>query len=43
MGILTFQSPDALLQQVVRTVSENLRTLRVQNFGFDEQNGVSTP
>ncbi|GHU66463.1 hypothetical protein FACS1894184_04510 [Clostridia bacterium] len=30
------QSPDGLSQDVVRTVSENLRTLRVQNFGFDE-------
>lgn len=29
-------TPDGLSQQVVRTVSENCRTLRVQNFGFDE-------
>ncbi|MDR2736589.1 MAG: hypothetical protein LBB49_03385, partial [Gracilibacteraceae bacterium] len=28
--------PDGLSQQIVRTVSENCRTLRVQNFGFDE-------
>jgi hypothetical protein len=30
------KSADGLSQQVVRTVSENCRTLRVQNFGFDE-------
>jgi hypothetical protein len=29
-------APDGLSQQVVRTVSENCRTLRVQSFGFDE-------
>ncbi|MCL2757421.1 MAG: DUF499 domain-containing protein, partial [Coriobacteriia bacterium] len=29
------KSPDGLSQQVVRTVTENCRTLRVQNFGFD--------
>jgi predicted AAA+ superfamily ATPase len=30
------RSPDGLSQQVVRTVSENLRTLRVQDFRFEE-------
>ena len=30
------KSEDGLSQQVVRTVSENCRTLKVQNFGFDE-------
>jgi predicted AAA+ superfamily ATPase len=30
------KSPEGLSQQVVRTVSENCRTLRVQSFGFDE-------
>ena len=29
------KSPNGLSPQVVRTVSENCRTLRVQNFGFD--------
>lgn len=30
------QAPDGLSLQVVRTVSENCRTLRVRTFGFDE-------
>lgn len=30
------KSPDGLSQQVVRTVSENCRTLRVRSFGFDD-------
>lgn len=30
------KSPEGLSQQVVRTVSENCRTLRVKSFGFDE-------
>jgi hypothetical protein len=29
-------APNGLSQQVVRTVSENCRTLKVQSFGFDE-------
>ena len=29
------KSTDGLTRQVVRTVSENCRTLRVQSFGFD--------
>ena len=33
---VTAKSPDGMSQQVVRTVSENCRTLRVENFGFDE-------
>jgi hypothetical protein len=30
------KSPDGLPRQVVKTVSVNRRTLRVQNFGLDE-------
>lgn len=33
---LNVESPDGLSQQIVRTVSENCRTLRVKSFGFDE-------
>lgn len=33
---LNVKSPDGLSQHVVRTVSENCRTLKVQSFGFDE-------
>jgi hypothetical protein len=29
-------SPEGLSQQVVRTISENCRTLKVKEFGFDE-------
>jgi hypothetical protein len=32
----TTRLPEGLSQQVVQTVSENLRSLQVQNFGFDE-------
>ncbi|MEY8419384.1 DUF499 domain-containing protein [Oscillospiraceae bacterium 44-5] len=30
------QAPDGLSQQIVRTVSENCRTLHVEDFGFEE-------
>ena len=30
------KSLEGMSQQTVRTVTENCRTLRVQNFGFDE-------
>ena len=30
------KSPDGMSQQIVRTVTENCNTLRVQSFGFDE-------
>ena len=30
------QAPDGLSQQTVRTVSENCRTLHIENFGFEE-------
>ena len=30
-------APDGVPQSVVRTVSENCQTLKVKNFGFDEQ------
>ena len=30
------QAPGGLSQQIVRTVSENCRTLHVDNFGFEE-------
>ena len=30
------QAPDGLSQQIVRTVSENCRTLHVKDFGFEE-------
>ncbi|OPZ74643.1 MAG: hypothetical protein BWY80_00511 [Firmicutes bacterium ADurb.Bin456] len=33
---LNVKSPDGLSPQVVRTVSENCRTLRVRDFGFEE-------
>ena len=33
---LNVTSPDGMSPQVVRTVSENCRTLRVRSFGFDE-------
>lgn len=33
---LNAKSPEGLSQQVVRTVSENCRTLKVKDFGFDE-------
>jgi hypothetical protein len=33
---LNVTSTDGMSPQVVRTVSENCRTLRVQSFGFDE-------
>lgn len=33
---LNVKSPDGLSPQIVRTVSENCRTLRVKDFGFDE-------
>ena len=29
-------APDGFAQETVRTVSENCRTLRVDNFGFDK-------
>lgn len=29
-------SPDGMNSQIVRTVSENCRTLRVRDFGFEE-------
>lgn len=33
---LNVKAPDGLSQQVVRTISENCRTLRVRSFGFDD-------
>ena len=33
---LNVNSPEGLSQQVIRTVSENCRTLKVQSFGFEE-------
>lgn len=30
------QAPDGLSQQIVRTVSENCRTLHIENYGFEE-------
>jgi hypothetical protein len=33
---VNFAAPDGLQLQIVRTVSENCRTLKVQSFGFDE-------
>jgi hypothetical protein len=33
---LSVKSPDGLSPQVVRTVSENCKTLKVKDFGFEE-------
>ena len=33
---LSVKAPEGLPQQIVRTVSENCRTLRVESFGFEE-------
>jgi hypothetical protein len=30
------KAPDGLSPQIIRTVSENCRTLRVKDFGFEE-------
>jgi len=34
---LNAKAPDGLSQQIVRTISENCQTLRVTNFGFDDE------
>jgi hypothetical protein len=33
---VNIKAPDGLPQQIIRTVSENCRTLKVKDFGFDE-------
>jgi hypothetical protein len=33
---LNAKSPEGLLPQIVRTISENCRTLRVKDFGFED-------